>query len=51
MVVGELDIVQLFSRAVQIRKDILAGRAVLPAQLVNDVQPGLDLFQLVGGIA
>ena len=51
MVVGKFDVVQLFSRAVQIRKDILTGRAVLPAQLVNDVQPGLDLFQLVGGIA
>ena len=33
------------------RRNILAGRAVFPAQLVNDVQPGLDLFQLVGGIA
>ena len=51
MVVGKFDVVQLFSRAVQIGQDVLAGRAVFPAQLVNHVQPGLDLFQLVGGIA
>ena len=51
MVVGEFDLVQLFFRALQIVQDILAGGAVFLAQAMDDIQAGLQLLQLVGGVA
>ena len=51
MVVRKFDFIQFRLCLFEIGKNVLTGRSVFPAQLMNHVQSGLDLLQLVGGIA
>ena len=49
-VIGKFDLVQVLLCLVQIIQNVGAGGAVLPAEPVNGIQPGLDLLQLLGGV-
>ena len=51
MVVGKLDLVQFLLGLLEIRKNLFAVRTVFPAQLVDGIEPFLNLLQLVGGVA
>ena len=51
MIIGKLDIIQLLFGFFQIFQNIPTGGAVLSAELVNHIQPGLDLLQLIRAVA
>ena len=51
MVIGKLDIIQLLFGFLQIFQNVPTGGAVLSAELVNHIQPGLDLLQLIRAVA
>ena len=47
MIIGKLNFVQFPFCLLQVGQNVLTGNAIFPAQLMNHVQPGLNLLQFI----